>query len=83
MLKFDAIIELVKSIVQLLRGNVEADIVCTRENDRLFASVLVREEQEQPDTNEINRAADEANVEIINFILPTISNKDEIRKINK
>ena len=45
MLKFDAIVELVKSIAQLLRDNVEAAIVCTRENDRFFASVLAKTEK--------------------------------------
>ena len=45
MLKFDAIVELVKSIAQLLRDNVEAAIVHTRENDRFFASVLAKTEK--------------------------------------
>ena len=82
MINFDAIVELVKSIAQLLRDNVGAAIVCTRENDRFFASILLKEEQEQPDIKKIGRAAAEKNVEIINFILPTVSNEDEIREIN-
>ena len=59
MINFDAIVELVKSIVQLLRDNVGAAIVCTRENDRFFASILLKEEQEQPDIKKIGRAAAE------------------------
>ena len=83
MLKFDAIVELVKSIAQLLKDNVKSAIVRTRENDRFFASVPAQEEQEQPDTNKIDRAAAEKNIEIINFIPPAVSNQDEIREINK
>ena len=63
MIKFDAIVELVKSIAQLLKDNVEVAIVRTRENDRFFAGVLAREEQEQPDTSEIDRTAAEKNIE--------------------
>ena len=83
MLKFDPIVELVKSIAQLLRDNVEAAVAYTRGNNRFFAGVLAREEQEQLDTNEIDRAAAEKNVEIINFIPPMVSNDDEIREMNK
>ena len=46
-LKFNAIVDLVKNIAQILNGNVEADIFSTKESDRYFASLLNEKEKEQ------------------------------------
>ena len=46
-LKFNAIVDLVKNIAQILNDNVEADIFSTKESDRYFASLLNEKEKEQ------------------------------------
>ena len=82
-LGFDAITDLVKNIVQLLRDNIEAAIISTRKSDKHFANFLDRQEREQQDINGIDRATTEQDVEIMNFVLPTVSLQDEIRERNK
>ena len=80
-LKFNAIVNLVKNIAQILNDNVEADIFSTKESDRYFASLLNEKEREQQNMNEIVRAETE-NVEIIDFIPPNVPSGEEIRKRN-
>ena len=80
-LKFNAIVNLVKNIAQILNDNVEADIFSTKESDRYFASLLNEKEREQQNMNEIVRA-ETKNVEIIDFIPPNVPSGEEIRKRN-
>ena len=81
-LKFNAIVNLVKNIAQILNDNVEADIFSTKESDRYFASLLNEKEREQQNMNEIVRVETE-NVEIIDFIPPNVPSEEEIRKRNR
>lgn len=81
-LKFNAIVNLVKNIAQILNDNVEADIFSTKESDRYFASLLNQKEREQQNMNEIVRVETE-NVEIIDFVPPNVPSEEEIRKRNR
>ena len=67
-LGFNAITNIVKNIVQLLRDNIESAIICQRERDKHFANLLDRQEREQQDINEIDRAKTEKDVEIMTFL---------------
>ena len=71
-LEFVAIVDLVKNIAQVLNDSTEAAIVRTGESDRYFASFLDKNEKEQQNMDEIDKATTKTSIEIKTITPPTV-----------